>query len=46
MGIPVMRDFRYRGKLNRMWKMDSLSIDDIVSILFRHNKHLIKKDLK
>ena len=34
-GVPVMRDFKYRGKFNRMWKVGSMTIDEIINILYK-----------
>lgn len=43
LGVPIIRDFKYRGKFNRMWKMGSVTIDDIIHTLYRNYKHLINK---
>lgn len=43
LGVTIMRDFKYRGKFNRMWKMNSVTIDDIINTLYRNYKHLINK---
>ncbi len=43
LGVPLPRDFKYRGKFNRMWKMNSVTIDDIINTLYRNYKHLLNK---
>ena len=35
-GIPVMKEFKYRGKFNRMWRCKSVTIKDIVYNLYKH----------
>lgn len=43
LGVTIMRDFKYRGKFNRMWNMRSVTIDDIINTLYRNYKHLLEK---
>ena len=40
-GSPIMSRFKNRGKFNRMWNFGSITISDIVHVLYNHYKHLI-----
>ena len=42
-GSPIMSRFKNRGKFNRMWNFGSITISDIVHVLYTHYKHLIEK---
>ncbi len=42
-GSPIMSRFKNRGKFNRMWNLGSITISDIVHVLYTHYKHLIEK---
>lgn len=42
-GTAIMRDFKYRGKLNRMWKRGKITIADIIDVLYKNYKHIIEK---
>lgn len=43
LGAPVMRNFKYRGNFNRMWRKGSVTMSHIIDMLYKHYKHLIEK---